>query len=155
MFIGEDLDRVDVLEKVLGKARFAHDLKMEGMLFGCVVRSEKPHARIVAIDLSAAMAVPGAARILSHKDIPGQNAYGVIRKDQPLLAADRVRYVGEPVLIVLGEGEEAAREVASRVKIEYEEIAPVLDIEEARRGVRVVHDSGNLFSYKKVRKGDV
>lgn len=155
MFIGEDLDRVDVLEKVLGKARFAHDLKIEGMLFGCVVRSEKPHARIVAIDLSAAMAVPGAARILSHKDIPGQNAYGVIRKDQPLLAADRVRYVGEPVLIVLGEGEEAAREVASRVKIEYEEIAPVLDIEEARRGVRVVHDSGNLFSYKKVRKGDV
>ena len=155
MFIGADLDRVDVLEKVLGTAAFAHNLRMEGMLFACVVRSERPHARLESVDLSVAMATPGVVRILGHADIPGQNSHGVIRKDEPFLAVDKVRHVGEPILVVVGETDDFAREAASRVRIAYGEIAPVLDVETARKGERLVHEAGNLLAEKRVRKGDV
>ena len=87
MFIGRDLDRVDALEKVLGTAEFAHDLRMEGMLFACVVRSAKPHALLAGIEVQGAYAVPGVLRVVSYKDIPGQNTYGALRKDQPFLAS--------------------------------------------------------------------
>jgi CO/xanthine dehydrogenase Mo-binding subunit len=155
LFIGEDLDRVDVLEKVLGAARYAHDFKTDGMLFACVVRSTRPHARIISIDLSAAMAVPGVVRILSHEDIPGENVYGAIRRDQPFLAAGVVRCVGEPILIVIGASEAQAREAASRVRIAYADLPCVPDMETARKGGPLVHDSGNLLMQKRVRKGDV
>ncbi len=155
MFIGEDFDRVDVLEKVLGAARYAHDFKTEEMLFACLVRSERPHARIDSVDLFAAMAVSGVVRILSHKDIPGENIYGAITKDQPFLAAGTVRYVGEPILIVVAEGEAQAREAASRVRIAYEDLPSVSGMETARKGEALVYPSGNLMMQKKVRKGDV
>ena len=90
MFVGEDLDRVDALEKVTGEARYARDFKAGGMIFACVVRSTRAHARIAAIDVSDAMAVPGVVRILSHKDIPGENLYGAIVRDQPFLAEGMV-----------------------------------------------------------------
>jgi CO/xanthine dehydrogenase Mo-binding subunit len=118
MFIGRDLDRVDALTKVLGTAEFAQDLRMEGMLFACVVRSTKPHALLAGIDVSEAMAAPGVLRVVSYRDIPGQNTHGSLRKDQPFLAQSRVRFVGEPILVVIGETEAAAREGAARVRID-------------------------------------
>ena len=155
MFIGRDLDRVDALAKVLGTAEFAHDLKMEGMLFACVVRSAKPHALLRGIEVQGAYAVPGVLRVVSYKDIPGQNTYGALRKDQPFLASTRVRYVGEPILIVIGENEAIAREGAARVRIDYGEIDAVLDPATSGKGRNLTGDTGNVFAYKKLRKGDV
>ena len=155
MFIGRDLDRVDALAKVLGTAEFAHDLKMEGMLFACVVRSAKPHALLRGIEVQGAYAVPGVLRVVSYKDIPGQNTYGALRKDQPFLASTRVRYVGEPILIVIGENEAIAREGAARVRIDYGEIDAVLDPATSGKGHTLIGDTGNVFAYKKLRKGDV
>jgi CO/xanthine dehydrogenase Mo-binding subunit len=155
MFIGRDLDRVDALEKVLGTAEFAHDLRMEGMLFACVVRSAKPHALLAGIDVQGAYAVPGVLRVVSYKDIPGQNTYGALRKDQPFLASQRVRYVGEPILIVIGENEAVAREGAARVRIDYGEIDAVLDPAGSGKGHTLIVDAGNVLAYKKLRKGDV
>ena len=154
MFIGRDLDRVDALAKVLGTAGFAHDLRMEGMLFACVVRSTKPHALLRDVDVSGAYAVPGVLRVVSHKDIPGQNTFGALRKDQPFLAESRVRYVGEPILVVIGENEAVAREGAARVRIDYGEIDAVLEPDATGKG-RQIYDTGSLMAYKKVRKGDV
>ncbi len=67
MFVGRDLDRVDALDKVRGTAEFAHDLKMEGMLFACVVRSTRAHALLTEIDVSEALAVPGVLRVVSYR----------------------------------------------------------------------------------------
>jgi CO/xanthine dehydrogenase Mo-binding subunit len=156
MFIGRDLERVDVLAKTIGTAAFAHDLKMEGMLFGCVVRSERPHAWIRRIDTSKAMATPGVVRILTYKDIPGKNLYGAIRKDQLFLADDRVKHIGEPILIVVAEDERAARMAAKSVTIAYEEIEAVLDpFAAGQSGLQVQTGKDNLMGYKKIRKGDV
>ena len=155
MFIGEDLDRVDVLEKVTGAARYAQDFKTEEMLFACVVRSERPYARIVSIDLSAAMAVPGVVRILSHREIPGEKVYGAIIRDQPFLAAGIVRCVGEAILLVVGQNEKAARLAAAKVRIAYEDLPSVSGIETAGKGEVLVYASGSLMMRKRVRKGDV
>jgi len=83
MFVGRDLEKVDAAAKAAGRAAFAYDLKTEEMLFACVFRSERPHARIREIDTREALSLPGVVRILSAKDIPGQNLFGAIRKDQP------------------------------------------------------------------------
>ncbi len=155
MFIGRDLDRVDALAKVRGTAEFAHDLRMEGMLFAVVVRSTKPHAMLAGIDVSGAMAVPGVLRVVSSQDIPGQNTHGSLRKDQPFLAQGRVRFVGEPILLVIGETEAAAREGAGRVRIDYGEIDAVLDPATSAGGRTLIYDTGNIMACKKVRKGDV
>lgn len=156
MFIGKDLERVDVFTKTTGTAEFAHDLRMDGMLFASVVRSERPHAWIRAIDTSKADAMPGVVRTLTRKDIPGKNLYGAIRKDQLFLADDRVKYIGEPILIVVAENERAARLAAASVKIAYEDIEAVLDPFKAGQGtMQVQAGKDNLMLYKKVRKGDV
>jgi CO/xanthine dehydrogenase Mo-binding subunit len=155
MFIGRDLDRVDALAKVLGTAEFAHDLRMSGMLFACVVRSTRPHALLAGIDVSGALAVPGVLRVLSYKDIPGQNTFGALRKDQPFLASTRVRYTGEPILVVLGQNEAVARQGAARVKIDYSDIDAVPNPDASGEGRSLIRDTGNIFAYKKVRKGDV
>ena len=102
LFVGKDLDRIDAVEKVLGRTAFSYDQKREDMLFGCVFRSDRPHALIKSIDTAEALGIPGVVRIFSYKDIPGQNLYGAIRKDQLFLAEGRVRYAGEPVLLVVG-----------------------------------------------------
>jgi xanthine dehydrogenase molybdopterin-binding subunit B len=122
MFIGQDIIRVDALDKVLGTAAFAHDLKKKDMLFACVVRSSRPHAVIKNIDLSAALALDGVVRILSHKDIPGENLFGVIKRDQPFLAEGRVRYKGEAILVVVAVTEDVARKASDLVRIEYEDL---------------------------------
>ena len=155
MFIGRDLDRIDATAKVMGTAEFSADIRMEGLLFGSLFRSTRPHATIRNIDLKDALALPGIVAILSAKDIPGQNTFGAIRKDQPFLADGKVRYAGEPILVVVGETEAIARRALGLIKIDYEEIAPILDPFTADTTSPQVHDSGNLLCYRTLRKGDV
>ncbi len=154
MYVGRDIKRIDALEKVLGRAKFAADYRMDGMLYGVLYRTEMPHAKIKSIDLRAAMSTPGVVKILSYKDIPGKNAFGVLKKDQPYLAEDRVRYVGEPILLILAEREQIARDAAKKIKVEYESLDVILDPHEApHKGL--IHPQGNLLSLRRVIKGDV
>ncbi len=154
MFIGQDITRVDALDKVLGTAAFAHDLKKNNMLFACVVRSSRPHAVIKRIDVSAARALEGVVTILSHEDIPGENLFGAIKKDQPFLAAGRVRYKGEAILLVVAATEETARRAADLVRIEYEDLENISDPFISIQSPVLIHDGGNLLSHRKVVKGD-
>lgn len=154
-FVGKDLDRIDAVEKVLGQTAFSYDQKREDMLFGCVFRSDRPHALIKSIDTAEALGIPGVVRIFSYKDIPGQNLYGAIRKDQLFLAEGRVRYAGEPVLLVVAENETAARKAAALIKVSYEEITPILDTTTAEAAPVLVHDAGNLMGFRTLRKGDI
>jgi CO/xanthine dehydrogenase Mo-binding subunit len=153
--IGVDIPKVDVLRKVLGEARYGADLSIEGPLHLRVVRSAKPHAKILKIQLDEAMKIRGVDRIFTAKDIPGKNAIGTITKDQPILASDRVRYIGDPVAMVAGKTEEAVEEAAKKVEVVYEDLPFVNSPEEALKPYApLIHEKGNLLLEFNVVKGD-
>ena len=123
--------RHDAVPKVTGEFAYASDLELAGMLWGRTVRSPHAHARIVSVDVSEALGLPGVHAVLTHEDVPGRKTYGLEFPDQPVLAVDRVRYFGEPVAIVAAEEPEQARRAAASVRVEYELLDPVIDPERA------------------------
>src|SRR5918912_2060640 len=129
--VGELVPRVDAPPKVKGEFAYSSDLIAPGMLWGHTVRAPHAHARIRAIDISAAVAMPGVHAVLTHDDVPGQKTYGLEFPDQPVLAIDRVLYYGEPVALVAAEHPEQARRAAERIRVEYEPLEPVADMERA------------------------
>ena len=153
MGVGKGIERIDALQKVLGNCLFAGDIRMEGMLFGVVVRSNRPHAKILEIDDKAAWEVPGLVKIITHKEIPGRNRFGVLRKDQPYLAEGYVRYLGEPILLVVAQDERSARRAAKRIKVVYQDLPIISDPQEARMGTPL-RDGGNLLTQKRLIKGN-
>ncbi len=155
VFVGKNLEKPDAAAKVAGRAAYAYDLKREHMLFACVYRSERPHARIRQVGTREALSVPGVVRILSAKDIPGRNLFGAIRKDQPFLADGSVRYRGEPILLLVAENEEVARRACRLIKVSYEEIPPLLSPAAAQSSPFLLHKAGNLLSHRTVCKGDI
>jgi CO/xanthine dehydrogenase Mo-binding subunit len=123
--------RADAVPKVTGEFAYSSDLHAAGMLWGHTVRSPHAHARIVAIDISDALTLPGVHAVLTHADVPGQKTYGLEFADQPVLAFERVRYFGEAVAVVAAEEPEQARRAAAAVRVEYEPLEPVTDPERA------------------------
>ena len=107
-YVGARVPRVDAKEKVTGHAVYGFDVDLPGMLYGAALRSPLPHARILEIDVSEAMKAPGVRAVVTGKDFPF--TFGGAVKDQPFLAIDRVRYVGEPVAAVAADTELAALE---------------------------------------------
>jgi CO/xanthine dehydrogenase Mo-binding subunit len=99
------------------------------MLWGHTLRSPHAHARILEIDISRAVTMPGVHAVLTHDDVPGRKTYGLEFPDQPVLAFERVRYYGEPVAIVAAEHPEQARRAAEAIVVEYEPLEPVVDPE--------------------------
>ena len=129
--IGELVPRLDAPPKVKGEFVYASDLIVPGMLWGHTLRSPHAHARIVELDISAAVSMPGVHAVLTHADVPGTKFYGLEFQDQPVLAIDRVLYYGEPVALVAAEHPEQARRAAERIRVEYELLEPVADMERA------------------------
>jgi CO/xanthine dehydrogenase Mo-binding subunit len=129
--VGERLLRDDAVPKVKGDFAYASDLSAPGMLWGDTLRSPRAHARIVSLDIAAALAQPGVHAVLTHADVPGRKTYGLEFPDQPVLAIDRVRYVGEPIAIVAAEHPEQARRALEAIVVEYEALEPVVDMERA------------------------
>jgi CO/xanthine dehydrogenase Mo-binding subunit len=123
--------RSDAVPKVTGEFAYSSDLHAAGMLWGQTVRSPHAHARILEVDISAALGMPGVHAVLTHEDVPGQKTYGLEFADQPVLAIDRVRYFGEAVAIVAAEEPEQARRAAAAVRVEYEPLPPITDPERA------------------------
>jgi CO/xanthine dehydrogenase Mo-binding subunit len=129
--VGESTRRIDGIPKTTGEFAYSSDLYAAGMLWGHTLRSAHSHARIHAIDISAALTMPGVHAVLTHADVPGRKTYGLEFADQPVLAIDRVRYFGEPVALVAAEHPEQARRAAERIGVEYEPLPPVVDPERA------------------------
>jgi CO/xanthine dehydrogenase Mo-binding subunit len=129
--VGELVPRVDAPPKVKGEFAYASDLVVPGMLWGHTLRSPWSHARIVSVDIAEAVSMPGVHAVLTHDDVPGQKTYGLEFPDQPVLAIDRVLYYGEPVALVAAEHPEQARRAAARIRVEYEPLEPVADMERA------------------------
>jgi CO/xanthine dehydrogenase Mo-binding subunit len=129
--VGDAVRRNDGVPKVTGDFAYSSDLFAAGMLWGKTVRSPHAHARIVEIDVSEALRMPGVHAVLTHRDVPGQKTYGLEFPDQPVLAFDRVRYFGEAVALVAAEEPEQARRAAAAVRVGYEPLEPVSDMERA------------------------
>lgn len=127
--VGKSPPRVDGREKVTGRAQYTGDLSLPGMLHGRVLRSWYPHARIRSIDVSAAVALPGVAAVLTGTDLAGLKPYfGHAVADMPVLAIDKVRFVGEPVAAVAAENAYIAADALALIKVEYEELPAATDI---------------------------
>ncbi len=154
--IGVNVLKLDALEKVLGASRYGGDYSIPSPLYLRVVRSHKPHAKIVKVELEEALQVKGVERIFTAKDIPGRNQIGIIQKDQPVLALDRVRYVGDPIALVAGETVEATEEASQKIKVTYEELPSIKTPEEALQPfVPPIHEKGNLLVEFNLVKGDI
>lgn len=141
--VGRSVPRFDAQAKVTGAALFTGDLHIPGMLSGAVVRSTVPHARIRAIHTAEAEQIPGVTAILTGADLSDIDPYyGHAVKDRPLIALDKVRYIGEPVAAIAATDARAAAEARERVRVEYEDLPPVLDMEQAiTRGAPLVHET--------------
>ncbi|MDQ7859508.1 MAG: xanthine dehydrogenase family protein molybdopterin-binding subunit [Armatimonadota bacterium] len=140
--VGTSVRRVDV-DKVTGAARFAGDLREPGMLYGQVLRSPHASARIVRVDPTPALAVPGVRAVLTGADLDPQTAlYGHAIKDRPIVAIDRVRFAGEPVAAVAADSPQAAAEAAERIEVVYEPLPGVTTLAAALApGAPRVHEA--------------
>src|SRR6266567_721251 len=155
MRVGESVRRPDGAAKVRGRFEYSSDLHAPDMLWGATARSPHPYARINAIDISAARAMPGVHVVLTHKDVTGRNLYGLEIKDQPVLAHDFVRYWGEAVALVAADHPEQARRAAQAVKVDYEVLKPITDAEAALApDAPNLHPDGNITRQVKIRHGD-
>ena len=156
--IGKAVRRIDAPSKVSGRLRYAADMTMPGMLHVQVLRSPYAHARIVSIDTSAAAAMDGVESIITCADVPGVDGFGVFVNDQPIMARDKVRYVGEAVAAVAAEDPLIARRAVDAIKVVYDAMPPVFDPDEAMRiGAPVLHDYApdNVTKHIPIRVGDV
>lgn len=129
--IGKRAPRIDAYAKVTGKAVYAGDIRLPRMLYGVLVRSTQPHARILGIDFKRALQCDGVIAAASGSELPIR--YGILpsSQDETVFAIDEVRYVGEPVAAIVADCEAAAQEAARLVQVQYESLPVVLSIEDA------------------------
>jgi len=174
--VGKSVRRVDALEKVTGKAKFCSDFKTPGMLYAKLLRSPYPHAKIVYIDTSKAVGLPGVKAVITGKDVPPVRI-GAVFWDEYILPYDNiVRAIGQPVAAVAALTKEVAEEALDLIDVEYEELPAVFDVEEATKEdpPAILHPDlaqylspmpflkarpepgrPNIFNHFKIRNGDV
>ncbi len=142
--VGVSMPRRDLPEKLTGEAKFTADIRLPGMLHGKILRSPHPHARILAVDASAAARLPGVHAVLTPFDVPD----GRVAPDLPILDT-KVRYVGDEVAAVAAVDEDTAHEALRLTEVSYEPLPFVTDLVESMlSGAPAVHDGGNLVGGK-------
>ncbi len=153
--IGRSIPRAGALEKLTGKALFAADIALSEPLVLKALRSAHDHAEVAAIDVAPALAIPGVVGVFTAADIPGKNVLGIINKDQPLLAADKVRSTADAVALVAAETREAARAALAAIAVTYNPLPAVLDpLEALAPDAPKIHPKGNLLFRRRIRRGD-
>ena len=154
--VGERAFRSDARDKVLGRGEYCDDVALPGMVHASAVRSEYPRARVLDIDASAALALPGVLAVLTAEDVP-HNKVGHIQQDWDVMIArgDVTRCVGDAVCLVVAETETALAEAKKLVKVTYEPLSPVRTIQEAMaEDAPRLHPNGNLCQSRHVTRGD-
>jgi CO/xanthine dehydrogenase Mo-binding subunit len=156
--IGERIPRVDAPDKATGRVRYVADLKVQGALFGNVLRSPYPHARVLNVDISRAERLPGVRAVVTHADTPGvpYGSYNSGIKDELILAKDRVRYVGDEVAAVAAIDPEIAMEALALIRVDYEPLPGYSHPKEAMvEGSVPIHPvDRNIASHRVTVRGD-
>lgn len=175
--VGQSIPRVDGAEKVTGRALYASDVRLPGMAHAKVLRSPLPHARIRRIDASKAGAIPGVVAVLTRDNLNVSSPYyGAYIKDQPVVALEKVRYVGDIVAAVAATDEKIAERAVHKIEVDYEELPGIFSVEDALSESAVIihdenparrdpeygygaslirHDSSNIFYHFHYERGDV
>ncbi len=154
--VGGSLPFLDDPEKAAGAADYLDDLQLPGMLVGKALRSEHAHAEIVSVDASEALRVPGVVSVLTGEDLPNHPCITAHNRAMPIIARDRVRYMGEVVALVAAETLEAAEAATRLIEVEYRPL-PVISCprEAMKEDVEIIFPGGNVLNQAKIRKGDV
>jgi CO/xanthine dehydrogenase Mo-binding subunit len=151
--ISEPILKVDHQEKTAGNAAYLGDLKPAEMLFAKTLRSTKSRARIRTIDIPK---LPEGYFIVDHHDVPGKNRVKIIIDDQPFFAEDDVKYIGEPILLVVGPEKPKIMELLGQIRVDYEEITPVLTMEDAENpAFQPIFENRNYFAEYTLCRGNV
>lgn len=154
--VGSNAFRIDVREKVLGYGEYCDDIEMEGMLHVSAVRTKYPRARILDIDFSEALKLDGVVAVYTAEDVPN-NKVGHIQQDWDVMIpkGEITRFMGDALCLVVAESEEILKKAKALVKVEYEPLEPVRNIDEAKaEGAPSVHPNGNLCQSRHVTRGD-
>lgn len=153
--VGQRVTRPDSLPQVLGQIKYIDDLSFPGMVYAKILRSKYPHARILDIDTDKADALPGVVATLTAKDIP-VNAFGPTFQDQPVLAGDKVRHMGDGVAAVAAMNEKRANDALSKITVTYDPLPAVLDpLEAMGEHAPKIHDpKSNIYSNWHIEKGN-
>lgn len=158
----DSLPMPDALERVTGATPYLDNLQLPGMLTARVLRSRVPHAELTSIESSKAARMPGVVAVLTGADFQGESArsihYGTIKLDQPVIALDRIRFLGEPLAVVAAEEPEVAEAALEAISLSYRELPAVFTpLEAIEEGAPQLHTdtSGNLFTHAKLRHGDL
>jgi CO/xanthine dehydrogenase Mo-binding subunit len=157
--IGKIVPRMDAYGKVTGQEKYAADYYGENLVWAGVKRAGIPHGRIKSIHIDEARALPGVISVLTHKDVQGSNRQGVFRKDQPVLAGDKVRHCGDAVALVLAEDKGVLNRALNLITLDLEAFPGIFDPEKAlEEGAPLVHEDnpqGNILLKGDLEKGDV
>ncbi len=164
--VGKPLRRVDAMGKATGATVYAGDFSLPLMLHAKVFRSSQPHARIVRLDVSKARSLPGVVCVLTGADLPGASLSSDLPgqtgqrqragSDVPVLASERVRFVGDPIALVAAETLAIAERALKLIEIEYEPLPAVFDpLEALKPGAPIISEPDNVVSRWKIRKGDL
>ena len=154
--VKEDRVRPDGVAKVTGALKYLTDITFPDMLYGKILRSAYPHAKILSIDTEEAEKLPGVDAVITYQDVPGMNRFGIVIPDQPVLCEERVRYVGDAIAAVAARSFEIAEEALKRIKVEYEEL-PILDTPERalEKDAIKLHPAGNICHSSSYKNGNV
>ena len=157
--LGSRVHRLDVEEKVLGYGKYPDDYYLDGMCYGTALRSKYPRARVLSIDTTAAKALPGVIDVFSAADIPGENKIGHLKHDQYTMipVGGLTHYLGDAIALVAAEDMETAEKAKKLIKVEYEVLPAVHNIQEAAaEGAPLVFDeeTTNVQAYKHVSRGN-
>jgi CO/xanthine dehydrogenase Mo-binding subunit len=157
IYVGKRAGKIDSIEKVSGTARYLEDMKIDGMAHARIVGSKVSHGLIRKIDLSEAERVSGVLGFVTSRDVPGESLIGYI-PEMPVLATEKVRYVGEPIVIVIARDSESAFEASSKVHIEIEPLPILTDPIQSMetRDILIHKESGSNIAFNmRISKGDV
>jgi CO/xanthine dehydrogenase Mo-binding subunit len=154
--VGKSLRRKDAWDKTTGKALYTADIPVENVRVGLLVRSPHHYARILEVDKNRSLEIPGVLAILTSDDIPGAKEFGPLIPDQPSLARDVVRHLGEPVVLVIAETKIAAEKAATQIRVIYDPLKPVFDpIQAALEDSVQLHENGNVITVLNICDGDI
>jgi len=153
--IGKSYKRPDGPDKTTGKTKFITDVKIDNMVYGHPIYSTIPFGKIKSINISDAKKVHGFCGVYLAGDVPGENQIGVILKDQPLFAEKIVRFVGDSIGIAIAETEFSAKQVAEKVKIEYDKLKPIFTINESKSATSNFIHKNNIACEHQSIKSDI
>ena len=151
--IGKPIKRVDAAEKIGGKAKYLADIEFEGMLYARTLRSTRARAKIISIDIPQ---LPEGYYIVDKSDVPGRNRVKIIFYDMPFFAEEEVNYIGEPILLVVGEDREKILNILSNIKVVYEDREPIFSMEDALENTRMpIFGDNNAYAEYAYSKGNL